>query len=164
MQRPIICAVLAAAASIANAEIITVENIVLDGFQPVPPTGSLATGLASISINTETRDLTIEGTFSGLEGEVLFGHLHGPADPGQVGNLVFFSLEIEGDFMDSGTFQISRRISLFHLSTILDSRSYINIHSTAYPGGEIRGQIFVPAPSSLGLLAIGGLIATRRRR
>ncbi len=164
MQRPIICTVLAAAASVAAAEIITVDNIVLDGFQPVPPTGSLATGLASISIDTETRDLVINGTFSGLEGDVVFGHLHGPADSGQQGNLVFFSLEIEGDFMDSGTFSISRRVSFFQLSTILDSRSYINIHSTAYPNGEIRGQIYIPAPSSLGLLAMGGLVAIRRRR
>ena len=66
--------------------------------------------------------------------------------------------------MRSGTFHASQRLSASQLSVILDSRSYLNIHTTAFLGGEIRGQIVVPAPGGLGVLALGGLVVTRRRR
>lgn len=168
MQTPTLRILLASAilcsVSQSNAEIITINDIVLDGFQPAPPTGSLATGLASMIIDTVTRDITIMGEFSGLEGDVIFGHLHGPAVPGQPSNLIILALQIEGDFMRSGTFSATQRVSPFQLNVILDSRSYINIHSVEHPSGEIRGQIFIPTPGGVGLLAFGGLVATRRRR
>jgi len=109
-------------ASQVSGEIITINNILLDGFQPVPPTGSLGTGTASMIINTDTRNITIEGMFSGLEGDVIFGHLHGPADFGQSANLIFMPVQIEGDFMRSGTFHATQRVSVFQLNAILEQK------------------------------------------
>jgi hypothetical protein len=37
---------------------------------------------------------------------------------------------------------------------MLDGRAYWNVHSSAYPGGEIRGALRVPEPGSLLLLAV----------
>jgi hypothetical protein len=52
------------------------------------------------------------------------------------------------------------------LPNILAGRSYINFHTTQFPGGELRGAI-VPEPTSglalLGALAVLGLRITRRR-
>lgn len=168
MQTPTLIIAMVTTASLlgfqADAELITVTDIILDGFQPVPPTGSLGSGIASMVIDTSTRFITIEGMFWGLEGDVIFGHLHGPARIGQNSNIVITPLFIEGDFMRSGTFSVTHRVSPFQLNAILDSRSYINIHSTAFPDGEIRGQVVVPTPGGLGFVAMGALIAIRRKR
>ncbi|WP_337174127.1 CHRD domain-containing protein [Paludisphaera sp.] len=56
-----------------------------------------------------------------------------------------------------------------NLPAILAGLSYINFHTSQFPGGEIRGQIiFVPEPSSVIALGAGiaglGLLASRRRR
>jgi len=40
---------------------------------------------------------------------------------------------------------------------ILSGRAYINFHTTQFGGGEIRGIILVPEPSSIVLLGIGAV-------
>jgi CHRD domain-containing protein/PEP-CTERM motif-containing protein len=53
------------------------------------------------------------------------------------------------------------------LPFILQGSSYINFHTTQFPGGAIRGQIaLVPEPATLTLvgIGIGGLVLSRRRR
>jgi hypothetical protein len=47
-----------------------------------------------------------------------------------------------------------------------EGRAYFNIHSTLYPGGEIRGFLVAPAPATLLLFGTGlaGLAGTRLRR
>ena len=148
----------------ASGDVITVSDIRLDGFQPVPPTGSLATGLASMTIDTDTRDITISGVFSGLEGPITMAHLHGPADIGQSSPLIFTFLTIETDDGFSGSFSAEDRVSSFQLNALLDSRTYLNVHTGAHPDGEIRGQVGVPAPGSAALLACLALGAAHRRR
>jgi hypothetical protein len=49
------------------------------------------------------------------------------------------------------------------LSAIASGKAYLNIHSTTFGSGEIRGFL-VPEPASLGLLAPVAVMALRRRR
>jgi CHRD domain/PEP-CTERM motif len=54
------------------------------------------------------------------------------------------------------------------LDNVLNGRTYINFHTTQFPGGEIRGTIVpVPEPTSIALVGIGIaavlVIRTRRR-
>jgi hypothetical protein len=151
-------------ASISNGELINISDIMLDGSQTVPPTGSLATGIASVQIDTLTRDILVEGSFEGFGSNVLFGHLHGPADFGQTSPVIIFALIIESDTLRSGTFHADVRVSQFQFNVIMNSRSYLNLHSTEFSSGEIRGQVVIPAPAGLGLFAVCGMIRTRRRR
>ena len=55
-----------------------------------------------------------------------------------------------------------------HLSNILNGRAYLNFHTSQNGGGEIRGQILIPEPSTNALIAAGvlgvGFAAWRRRR
>jgi len=54
------------------------------------------------------------------------------------------------------------------LANLIAGDAYINVHSVAFPGGEIRGQIecngVVPEPASIAALSIGALALIRRRR
>ena len=50
-------------------------------------------------------------------------------------------------------------------AAINDGKAYFNVHTSSFAGGEIRGFFrIVPTPGSLGLMALGGLCAVRRRR
>ena len=50
-------------------------------------------------------------------------------------------------------------------SQLLDGKMYINLHTTSNTGGEIRGFLVVPEPSTslLGAVALGALAIRRRR-
>jgi hypothetical protein len=50
------------------------------------------------------------------------------------------------------------------LANVLNGHSYINFHTNQFGGGEIRGNILVPEPSSAALLGLGTAAAGLRRR
>ena len=41
------------------------------------------------------------------------------------------------------------------VTAIRAGAAYVNVHTTTFPGGEIRGQIVVPEPSTLAGIALG---------
>lgn len=164
MQRPTILLVLAAGALGAQGEIIQ-SFVELNGSQSVPSTGSPGVGFATVIVDTQTRDIQITGEFSGLLGLVFAAHIHGPADVGVNSPIVIHPLELVlSEDRHSGTFTLDDRLTRGQLDIFLDSRTYLNIHSSEFRDGEIRGQVVVPAPGALATIALGGLVATRRRR
>lgn len=150
----------AAATPVATAEIFTV-TVLLSGLEEVPPTGSPGTGSADVTIDTVTRFVQVSGQFSGLIGTVTAGHIHGLAAPGSTAGVIFgFTVPVGAS---SGSFSGSGIMSVAQFDGLMNNLTYLNIHSTVNPGGEIRGQVIVPAPA--GLLALTVLpFAARRRR
>jgi len=97
-----------------------------------------ATGNAVMTYSTETKELCIYLSYTGLSGTELFSHIHGPASFGTAGGIVK-TLTSGQNKLDCFTFTEEEQTSL--LSGLL----YFNVHSPACNTGEIRGQILPAA-------------------
>ncbi len=148
----------------------------LSGPNEAPSNASPATGNefgAGISLDDATQSLTLifrYGSafgFVDLTGDFSTSHVHKGAD--NVAGGVQFG--IDGLHTPSGTksgsYSGTVGLSAAQQTDLLNNLLYINIHSTIFPGGEIRGQIVqVPEPGSAILLLSGAAAALglRRRR
>ena len=122
--------------------------------------GGSGTGTASITFDDQTSLLSWNISWSGLSGTLTVAHFHGPATPAQNAGVQVDFLGIAPGPPSIG----STVISGTQAADLLAELWYINIHSTTFPGGEIRGQV-VPEPSTALLLATGlAALAVRRRR
>lgn len=142
--------------SAALADIINF-TATINGAQEVPPTPSPATGSAAVTLDTSTNLLSWNITFTAgtLLGTTTASHFHGPAAPG-VNAGVIVNINTTPGF---GSPQIGMAtISEEHEAFFLANMTYINIHTTAFPGGEIRGQVLqVPEPAA-GFLFISSVL------
>ncbi|MEX2307734.1 MAG: CHRD domain-containing protein [Pirellulales bacterium] len=149
----------------SQATVWTFNNIPIDGLQEVPPVATTGTGLGTATLDDVTNTFSISGSFSNLIGTSNNAHIHGPAPPGTPAGVMF---PLTFDFgVSSGNFSFNGVITAAHVQTILDGLSYVNIHSTFRPGGEIRGQLLNPIPEPATCLMLvtgaGGLFLLRRR-
>ncbi|HMO26364.1 MAG TPA: CHRD domain-containing protein, partial [Tepidisphaeraceae bacterium] len=133
----------------------------LDGAQEVPPVATPATGSASAVVDDVLNTIVITGSYSGLIGSQPFGHLHGLAPVGANAGVIL-NLTVVGE--PNGTFSGNGTLTPTQIAGVLNGDSYINIHSSFAPGGEIRGQLFVPEPGTASLLLGAGALVLRRRR
>ncbi len=138
----------------------------LDGAQEVPPNASPGTGDATMTYDDVTNLLSWDILFQDLLAGTTAAHFHGPAAPG-VNAGVQVPIPLGGDFgQTAGELIGSAVISDLQEGQLLAGLWYINIHTQVFPGGEIRGQVGVPEPGTLALLALGSaamLLAWRRR-
>jgi hypothetical protein len=151
-------------ASLPVAASIINYNVLLDGAQAGVVTP--ATGTAFLTLDDVADTLFVSLTFSGLTTPTTNAHIHCCAAPGANAGVVIPFLPagfITGT--TSGSFTATFSLTPELVDDIKSGLSYINIHTTAFPAGEIRGQI-VHNPATLVLLAIGlaGLAATRWRK
>jgi hypothetical protein len=111
----------------------------LSGAQEVPAVTTNARGAVSFTLNPTRDTLFIAGSFSGLSGPVTMAHTHngfrGAAGP-VVTDLFRF---IRGNRIQG--FLTGADIDRGKLDRYLRGGYYLNIHTAANPGGEIRGQI-----------------------
>jgi hypothetical protein len=139
----------------------------LTGSQETPPNASPGSGAASFILDDVAGTLTSAVTFAGLTSPTTAGHIH-EAPPGVAGDIIhpFASLPLgvtSGSFADIWT-----GLTAGQIAALEAGNTYINIHTTAFPAGEIRGQIsVVPEPSALlmgATAALAGLGLAWRRR
>jgi len=161
--------------SFAATEDFTVS---LDGAQDGGG-GRQGSGSGTLTFDTSLNALTFNNIpWSGLSADSTLSHIHGPALPGASTGVLYDltpTYTQVGPGIRSGTF--SGTLSLVdgtgnftiaqQVLQLEGGQWYLNIHSAAFGGGEIRGQIIaVPEPSILALLGLGagGLLWGWRRR
>ena len=117
--------------------------------QEVPPTASTGTGTATMAVDFGTGTIVGSILFSGLTGPATLAHFH-QAPAGSNGPIV---IPLNPPSAASGVIPISVPPFTSNLLTALrGSQLYLNIHTSANPGGEIRGQVvFPPIPISTGM-------------
>lgn len=154
-----------ALAAIASADIIPF-NFVVQPSQEVPPNNTNAAGAAQLLYDTDTDTFDFDAQVFGITLAQLTGwHIHN-APFATNGPIVIHLQNLGGVFVNSGQ---GIRLTMNDVSignfeqALFAGNLYFNVHTTAFPGGQIRGQI-VPAPAGLALLGLGGLVAARRRR
>jgi hypothetical protein len=108
----------------------------LDGKSEVPATTSAATGTADIDYDAASKKLSWKVTYSGLSGPATAAHFHGPAAAGaNAGVKVPISNPATSPVEGSATLTDEQAADL------TSGKYYVNIHTAANPGGEIRGQV-----------------------
>ena len=114
-------------------------NADLKGSSEVPPNETTGSGSLTATFDTVTRQLSWKGSFSGLSGAANAAHFHGPSDPGKnAGVMVWISTK--GTPLTS-PFEGSATLAEDQVSELMGGRLYVNVHTTAHPGGELRGQL-----------------------
>jgi hypothetical protein len=136
LQRLSMTLITAAAALGATLPASAITTLVceLRGTQEVPPNPSPARGWGRFDINTSTNMLSYHIAFTGLMGAETAAHIHGLAGPG-VNAGVIVALPVGNPKVGVWVYPEANEQDL------LNGRMYVNIHSLAIPGGEIRGQI-----------------------
>ncbi|TAJ23460.1 MAG: CHRD domain-containing protein [Planctomycetota bacterium] len=119
--------------SFAAAQTIALETDMSGQFE-VPAAASTAKGHAICSFNAATSTLSVNVSFTGFTATV--AHIHrGGAGVGA--GPVVFGLTSTGPTGFSG----SGVLAAADVTNLLHEGLYVNVHSGAFPGGEIRGQL-----------------------
>jgi hypothetical protein len=120
----------------AQAETINL-NADLSARNEVPPNMSSASGRADMRLDTTSGNLSWTINFSGLTGPVTAAHFHGPAASGANAGVIVPIASGGATAPLSGMATLSPP----QIADVLAGRWYVNIHTAANPGGEIRGQV-----------------------
>ena len=135
-SRPAWAAIAAAVLLAACAAAVTTSKamVTLSGSNEVPPVTTPATGDAWFTVDP---DWTVKGKVTTTGIAATAAHIH----EGRQGanGAVAIPLVRTGD--NEWSVPPGTRLTEGQLKTYREGGMYVNVHSAAYPGGEIRGQL-----------------------
>ncbi len=157
---------------LAKADTITF-TATLQGSQEVPPRNTSATGTATVILDDVTGKGTISVSFSGLSAAVTGGHIHCCAFPGANGPVIVpfdAALTLTANGTAGSLTNYAFTLTAAQITAMKNGQTYVNIHTSTFPGGEIRGQLnAVPEPGTLlllgaGLVSVAGKLRKKRKQ
>jgi hypothetical protein len=147
-----ICTLALAAPALAQTTYIGV----LTGGTEVPANASAATGNCTVVLDASGTQLSVSVQYQNLSSAYTASHIHGPAPAGVNAAVKWgFIGTPAGWLFGPGT--LSGTLTNFLITgvtstdvTNLDNgQFYVNIHSTLFPGGELRAQLgSAPVPTA----------------
>jgi len=122
---------------------VNADTTYLASLRPENSALSPASGYSTLKMSGDEKSAVIRFNYSNLTTPQVSGHIHGPADPGQSAQILF-DLDTATKLTDGSmvwTFAQTGALSAAQIVQALKGgRLYINIHSSKYPSGEIRGH------------------------
>jgi hypothetical protein len=107
----------------------------LKGSSEVPPVDTKGTGSVTATFDAASKKLSWKGNVSGLSGPATAAHFHS-GEVGKNGGVV----EPKAG-ADKGTFEGSATLTDEQAGELMSGKWYVNVHTAANKGGEIRGQV-----------------------
>ncbi|SEK71575.1 CHRD domain-containing protein [Nitrosovibrio tenuis] len=182
---------LAAAVAPPAAALDSIYTAQLNGPSEFPTNSSPGTGSAIITINLDQHTMRVQESFSGLTANTTAAHIHcctAAPDTAGVATTIptfpEFPLNVtEGSYDHTFDMTLASSYNMAFIVTnggtvsgafdalvagLDHGTAYSNIHTSAFPGGEIRGFLApVPEPEAYAMLMAGlaaiSLVARRRR-
>ena len=128
--------VLGAAIAFAGPAFADKMKVTLDGKSQVPPNTSAGTGTADLDYDAASKKLSWKITYSGLSGPATAAHFHGPAAAGANAGV-----KVPIPNPTASPIEGSATLTDEQAADLTAGKYYINVHTAANPGGEIRGQV-----------------------
>ena len=101
----------------------------------VPPVTGAASGTAAVSLDTATKMITYNVTYTGLSGPAAAAHIHCGAAAGANAGVAVPSPSAASPITGSATLTDAQ------LADLEAGKCYVNVHTAANKGGEIRAQL-----------------------
>ena len=127
----------------------------LTGAEENPAVLTGAVGTAEVAIDGGSRELTVSLRLFNIPTGTTAGHIHTgprgvngpvvidfPIPAGRTGDIALDFRVNQGQFRARPEIGINTMEDM--IQTIVGGGAYVNIHSTTFPGGEIRGQLRTP--------------------
>ncbi len=115
----------------------------MTGKSEVPPNATTGSGDLLATLDTGKKTLTYTMTYMGLTGPATAAHFHGPAAPGANAG-VAVPIGNNPPSPDTGTATLTDA----QIKDLEAGKWYVNVHTKAHPGGEIRGQVLRSGPAA----------------
>lgn len=138
---------------------LTEFSVELAGENQVPSVATTGTGEMDVELDNNT--LMVEGSFDNLVSRLTDidgspAHLH--IGSSEESGPVLFNVDVDAGADDrSGTFSFEQELTDDEVNVLESNDLYLNIHTNAYPGGEVRGQLDSEAPEFAGIDESRGL-------
>ena len=127
---------LGAAVGFAGPAFADKMKATLNGASEVPPTTTAGKGAADIDYDPASKKLSWKVTYSGLSGPATAAHFHGPAEADKNAGV-----KVPIPNATSSPAEGSATLTDEQAADLMAGKYYVNVHTAANPGGEIRGQV-----------------------